>query len=182
MQSKKCHGHAPGGYDGAKRDEQVVGDLWVWDVLRFINVLGCGIVSGTYTFEMVVVVPATNAAPTSLSANIHRALFKNLPNRFMPWFGTSGGLAALVLLIAGGHHVSSEAQIFYAIGAPFWIATFIILAGFSRPRDEQISEWAESTIPEDQYWRVRKEWNRLMYLRGPCGVIGFSMFICATLS
>ncbi len=154
----------------------------MYDVLRFVNILGCGIVTGVYTFEMAVVVPALNAAPAGLSAQIHRALFKNLPNRFMPWFSTIGGLAALFLLAFPDSHVSSQAQILYAIGAPFWIATFIILAGFSRPLDKQISAWAETTVPADQYLVARKAWNRLMYLRGPAGYVGLSMFIAAGLS
>ncbi len=154
----------------------------MYDVLRFVNILFCGIVTGVYTFEMVVVVPAVNAAPTQLSAQIHGALFLDLPNRFMPWLSTIGGLVALFLLALGGHHVSSQAQILYAIGVPFWLATFVILAGFSRPLDKKIAAWAEGTVPADQYLVARKAWNRLMYLRGPAGLVGVSMFIAAGLS
>ena len=150
------------------------------DVLAFLNLLCCGIVQGTYTFEMVVVVPALSAAPTPLSAQIHRALFSHLPNRFMPWCGIIGGLSAGYLLAFGD--VSGTAQVLYAIGIVPWVVTFVILVGFSRPIDKTITHWAERTLPEDQYPATRKRWDRLMYTRGPLGLIGFSLFIAAALS
>jgi hypothetical protein len=151
-------------------------------VLRFLNIVGCGMVQGTYTFEMIVVVPALNDAPPELSAKIHRALFKKLPDRYMPWFGTTGGLAALALLLFGGDRISPTARRLYAVGAPFWFATSIILLGQSRPIDKQISTWVETSFPEDKYPAIRQKWNRLMYMRGPAGAIGYSAFVAAALS
>jgi hypothetical protein len=154
----------------------------VTKVLRFLNIVGCGIVQGTYTFEMFVVVSALNEAPPELSAKIHRALFKKLPDRYMPWFGTTGGLAALALLLFGGEKISPTARRLYAIGAPFWFSTSIILLGQSRPIDKQISAWVETSFPEEQYPAVRKKWDRLMYTRGPLGAIGYSSFVAAARS
>ncbi len=151
-------------------------------VLRFLNLMGCGVVQGTYTFEMVVVVPALNEAPPELSAQIHRALFKHLPNRFMPWFGTVGGLSALALLLFGGDEVSPQAKRLYALGAPFWFSTSVILLRLSRPIDKQISTWVETSLPESEYPATRKAWNRLMYIRGPLGAAGFASFIAAAVS
>jgi len=151
-------------------------------LLRFLNLMGCGVVQGTYTFEMVVVVPALNEAPPKLSAQIHRALFKNLPDRYMPWFASTGGAAAVALLLFGGDRVSPPAKRLYALGLPFWFSTSVILVGRSRPLDRQISTWVETTFPEDQYPAARQAWNRLMYIRGPLGAIGFSSFVAAAVS
>jgi hypothetical protein len=154
----------------------------VFDLLRFLNLVGCGMVQGTYTFEMLVVVPALNDAPPELSAQIHRALFKKLPDRYMPWFGTIGGLSALGLLLFGGDEVSPKAKRLYALGAPFWFSTSVILLRQSRPIDREISNWVETSFPADQYPAKRKAWNRLMYTRGPLGAVGFSSFVVATFS
>ncbi len=154
----------------------------MWDVLRFLNLVCCGIVTGTYTFEMVVVIPAVNAAPTKLSAQIHRALFSHLPNRHMPPCGITGGLAAVALLTFGGDRVSPRAKQLYARGLLAWIPTFGILVGLSRPLDKKITGWVETTLPEDEYPAVRKQWDRLMYARGPLGLLGFSLFVAATLA
>lgn len=154
----------------------------MFEVLRFLNLMGCGVVQGTYTFEMLVVVPALNQAPPKLSAQIHRALFKNLPDRYMPWFGTIGGLSALGLIFFGGDHVSPKARRLYALGAPFWFSTSVILLRHSRPLDKQISEWVETSFPEEEYPAARKAWNKLMYTRGPLGAIGYSSFIAAAVA
>ena len=151
-------------------------------LLRWLNVVGCGVVQGTYTFEMLVVVPALNEAPPELSAQIHRALFKKLPDRYMPYFGTVGGLAALGLIFFGGEHVSGRARALYALGAPFWFSTSIILLRESRPIDKQISEWVETSFPADEYPAVRKKWDQLMYKRGPAGAVGFAAFTAAAIS
>ncbi|MFZ0380530.1 MAG: DUF1772 domain-containing protein [Solirubrobacteraceae bacterium] len=154
----------------------------VYNLLRFLNVACCGIVTGTYTFEMVVVVPATNAAPAEQSAHIHRALFKNLPNRFMPWLGITGGASAIYMLARPGDAVSKRARRLYAVGVPAWLATFIILVGFSRPLDKEISTMAETRVDENEYWAARKRWDRLMFSRGPLGLLGLSAFIAAALT
>jgi hypothetical protein len=154
----------------------------LYNLLRFLNVVCCGIVTGTYTFEMVVVVPATNAAPADRSAQIHRALFKNLPNRFMPWFGITGGASAVYMLARPGDGVSERARRLYAIGVPAWFATFIILVGLSRPLDKRISTMAETHVNEDEYWPARKQWNRLMFIRAPLGLLGLSAFTAAAVT
>lgn len=151
-------------------------------LLRWLNVVGCGVVQGTYTFEMIVVVPALNQAPPELSAQIHRALFKNLPDRYMPYFGTVGGLSALGLIFFGGEQVSSRSRALYALGAPFWFATSLILLRESRPIDKQISNWVETSLPVEEYPAVRKKWNGLMYRRGPSGAIGFGSFVAAAIN
>ena len=151
------------------------------DVLVFVNLFCCGIVTGTYTFEMVVVVPATNAAPALESAKIHRALFSHLPNRFMPWLGIAGGLAAVALLLFEGD-LSDTATLLYAIGVASWVATFVILVGMSRPIDKKITEWVETSFPEAEYPATRKRWDRLMFTRGPLGLAALSLFIIASLS
>lgn len=153
----------------------------MYNVLRFLNVVCCGIVTGTYTFEMVVVIPATNGATAEQSAQIHRALFKNLPNRFMPWFGIAGGASAIYMLARPGDQVSKRARGLYAIGVPAWLATFIILLGFSRPLDKKISTMAENGVSESEYWPARKAWDRLMWTRGPLGVLGLTTFAAAAL-
>ena len=151
------------------------------DALVFLNLFGCGIVTGTYTFELLVVVSATNTAPPALSAQIHRALFSHLPNRFMPWMGMSGGLAAIALLIVEDG-LSGTATALYAIGEVFWVATFVILVGMSRPIDKKITRWVETSFPEEEYPATRKHWDRLMFVRGPLGLAAFALFILATLS
>lgn len=152
-------------------------------LLRWLNVVGCGVVQGTYTFEMVVVVPALSEAPPELSAQIHRALFKKLPDRYMPYFGTIGGLSALGLVFFGGDQVSGKAKAFYALGAPFWFSTSVILLRHSRPIDKQISAWVESSsLPVDEYPAVRERWNQLMYRRGPAGAVGFGSFVAGAIS
>jgi hypothetical protein len=151
------------------------------DVLVFINLLCCGIVTGTYTFEMVVVVPATNAAPPLLSAQIHRALFSHLPNRFMPWLGIGGGLAAVALLLFADD-LTGTATALYAVGVACWVSTFVILVGMSRSIDKQITEWVETSFPEAEYPATRKRWDRLMFTRGPLGLAAFSCFIVAAIS
>ena len=152
------------------------------DVLVFLNLFCCGIVTGTYTFEMVVVVPATNAAPPLLSAQIHRALFSHLPNRFMPWLGITGGLAAIALLVFESDSLSDTATILYAIGAACWIVTFVILVFMSRPIDKQITEWVETSFPETEYPAVRRRWDQLMFTRGTFGLAALACFIAAPLS
>lgn len=137
--------------------------------------------TGVYTFEMVVVVPAVNAVSTLESAKIHKALFSHLPNRFMPWLGMGGGFAAIALLLFEDD-LSDTATLLYGIGIACWAATFVILAGMSRPIDKKITEWVETSLPEDEYAPTRKRWDRLMYTRGPLGVAGFSLFIAAALS
>lgn len=150
--------------------------------LVFINLLCCGIVTGVYIFEMVVVVPAVNAAPTQLlSAQIHAALFSHLPNRFMPWLGISGGLAAVALLLFEDD-LSDSATALYAIGVACWVATFVILVGMSRGIDKTITRWVETSLPEAEYPATRKRWDGLMYTRGPLGLAALSCFIAAALS
>jgi hypothetical protein len=151
-------------------------------LLRWLNVVGCGVVQGTYTFEMIVVVPALSEAPPELSAQIHRALFKHLPDRYMPYFGTIGGLSALGLIFFGGDQVSGKAKALYAIGAPFWFSTSVILLRESRPIDKQISAWVETSFPADEYPAIRKKWDGLMYRRGPAGAIGFGSFVAAAIN
>ncbi len=153
------------------------------DILRFVNILGCAIVQGTYTFEMVVVVSALNEAPTTLSAQIHRALFSHLPNRHMPPSGILGALAAIALLAFGGDSISTQAKVLYAVGIPFWAVTFGILVFASRPLDKKITRMVESgTVPEAEYKVARRQWDRLMFIRGPLGFVGFGLFIAAALS
>lgn len=152
------------------------------DVLVFLNLLCCGIVTGTYTFEMVVVIPATNAAPPLLSAQIHRALFSHLPNRFMPWLGITGGLTAIALLVFETESLSDTATLLYAIGAACWTATFVILVFMSRPIDKQITGWVETSFPEAEYPAARKRWDRLMLTRGPLALAALACFAAAPLS
>jgi Domain of unknown function (DUF1772) len=152
------------------------------DVLVFLNLLCCGIVTGTYVFEMVVVVPATGAAPPLLSAQIHRALFSHLPNRFMPWLGITGGLAAVALLVFESDSLSDSATVLYAVGIAFWLCTFVILVGMSRPIDKQITQWVETNFPESEYPAVRRRWDTLMFTRGPLGLAALACFIAAPLS
>jgi uncharacterized membrane protein len=155
----------------------------VWDVLAFINLLGCGLVQGTYTFEMVVVVPALRGERTQASALIHRALFSHLPHRYMPWSGVSGGMSALALIAFAGHHITSTARILYAIGFALWSLTFYILVAKSRPLDQKITEEQLAGEMDPAVYAVdRKAWDRLMYIRGPLGAIAFALFIIATLS
>jgi hypothetical protein len=151
------------------------------DVLVFVNLFCCGIVTGVYVFEMVVVVAAVDAVPTQLSAQIHAALFSHLPNRFMPWLGISGGLAAIALLIFEDD-LTDAATTLYAAGSLCWVGTFIILAGMSRPIDKKITGWVETSLPDGEYAATRKRWDRLMYTRGPLGLAAFSLFIIAVLS
>jgi hypothetical protein len=151
------------------------------DVLVFLNLLCCGIVQGTYTFEMVVVVTALNDAPTELSAQIHRALFSHLPNRFMPPLGVIAGLSALALILFDDD-LTDTATALYAVGIPCWVATFVILVGMSRPIDKKITHWAETSVSEAEYPATRKRWDRLMFARGPLGLAAFSCFIAASVS
>jgi hypothetical protein len=100
----------------------------------------------------------------------------------MPYFGTIGGLSALALLALGGDQVSPAAKRWYALGAPFWFSTSIILLRHSRPIDKQVSEWVETSFPEAEYPPVRRAWNRLMYMRGPLGAVGYSSFVAGAIS
>jgi hypothetical protein len=72
--------------------------------------------------------------------------------------------------------------VLYAVGVVCWITTFVILAGFSRPIDKKITGWVETSLPEAEYPATRKAWDRLMYTRGPLGLIAFGLFIAAALS
>ena len=150
------------------------------DALIFLNLLCCGIVTGTYAFEMMVVIPATSSVPDQLSAQIHGALFSHLPNRYMPWLAISAGISALALLFFAD--VTDTGAVLYGVGSAAWAATSVILVGFSRPLDKQITDWARTQVPEGEYAAARKKWNRLMITRGPLGLLSFSCFIAASLS
>lgn len=152
------------------------------DVLLFVNLLCCGIVAGTYTFEMLVVVPAASAAPPALSAQIHRALFGHLPNRYMPWLANAGALAVVALLAFESDRLSDTATLLYAIGFVCWTVTLVILVAMSRPIDRQITQWAETEVPEKEYVAARRRWDHLMFTRGPFGLAALCCFVAASLS
>jgi len=152
------------------------------DLLESINLFCCGIVTGVYVFEMVVVVSAVNAAPIELSAQIHRALFSHLPNRFMPWLGVGGGVAALALLAFEEGGLSPTATVLYAVGTVCWFTTFVILVGISRGIDKKITVWVETSLPEREYPATRKRWDQLMYTRGALGLVAFSLFTAGAMS
>lgn len=147
--------------------------------LQFVNVLCSGIVTGTYTFELMVVVPALSTVPSEESARVHRLLFRNLPNRYMPWLGIAAAVAGILLLFQD--EVTGTARVLYIVGLVAWSGTFILLAGFSRPIDQTISRWVETSFPVDLYPQKRASWNRLMMIRGPLGILAFGCFVLAAL-
>jgi hypothetical protein len=150
------------------------------DALVFLNLFCSGIVVGTYCFELLVVIPATRAVPSLLSAQIHGALFSHLPNRYMPFLGVMTAVGAVALLAF--EDVSDTARLLYGLGLAAWAGTLVIVAGFSRPLDKQIVAWEQTALPEEDYAVARKKWNTLMVMRGPLGVAGFSCFLAASLS
>jgi hypothetical protein len=150
------------------------------EALRFLNLLCTGVVSGTYVFELLVVVPALAAAPEGLSAQVHRALFSHLPNRYMPLVGVTGGMAAALVLVLD-ESVTGTARALYIAGLAMWGVTFVLLAGFSRPIDKTIARWGETDLPAGEYGPIRAAWDRLMMIRGPLGLAAFACFIVAAL-
>lgn len=151
------------------------------DLLAFVNLLGCGIVTGTYVFEMLVVTAALRLVPEEVSAQVHSAFIGHLPNRYMPLCGSLGGFSAVALVLLGD--VSDSGRVFYLAGIVSWVSTFVLLFGVSHPIDVKINAWVEAgRVPRDEYADARRRWDRFIFIRGTIGLAALSLFIIAALS
>jgi hypothetical protein len=149
------------------------------DILRFATVFLFALVVGTYTFEWIVVGAAAKALPPDRSAQLHDALFHNLPNRYMPWAGATSGAAALLLIILG--HQSGRSTTFYAVGFGLGLISAVTTFMFSRVVDLQIGALLPDPDPA-QYGSLRRKWDRLIAFRAPVGLCGFASYVVATLT
>jgi hypothetical protein len=149
------------------------------DALRFANLFLFALVAGTYTFEWLVVSSAVRPLPRDRSAQLHDALFHHLPNRYMPWAGGGGGLAALALIVAGDQ--SDTSTLLYSAGFTLVFASAIVTFALSRRVDKQISEVAAHPDPA-LYDPLRHRWDQLIALRAPLGLLGFACCIAAALA
>jgi hypothetical protein len=147
-------------------------------ILRFINVVSAGIVTGAMAMELAVLLPGLRAASQQTLVEAHRAIAPRA-SRYVPIPGALAVISGVVVLFE--HGFGSAATILTIAGLAAWIAAVLTTFRVYLPIVETMSGWQAGTVPGERESVVRR-WASVHTARTALFACGFGLFVAAALA
>lgn len=148
------------------------------DVVRFVNLVCAGVVTGAVMMELAVLMPALRSTSHATLLEANRAIAPRA-RRYLPILGAPATFSAAIA--AFQHELGDTATILTLAGLAAWVAAVLVTFFAYLPVVNLMTRW-ESGVASDEHASVLRRWASVHAFRTTLFVCGFAFFVAAALA
>jgi hypothetical protein len=148
-------------------------------VLRLVNVVSVGLVSGAVAMELVLVLPTLRTVSDGALLEVHHGMLPRA-SRYIPVLGAVGSITGAVVVFQ--HDISDGATILTLAGLASFVAAVLMTYRLYLPVAAGVSSWTAGAVPQATREATMSRWFRLHATRTVFFVGSFVLFAAAAIA
>jgi hypothetical protein len=149
-------------------------------VMRFLNLLLTGVLTGNEFGGFVGFHPALYELPTEAHARAERAITSRF-GKVMPPFMTAT-IVSFVPVLSLVRHRRSPSFVFTLLGMLCYVAMLALTFAGNMPINRRVLELDPTTVSREEFIELRQRWDRFHATRNTLNFLGFTCALLGALS